>query len=70
MKTLIQQAGDYTLHVELDRVEVSDGVRIKFVSYFDSTRQNEQPSTKLDLHMSKSEFAVMCRAMNVFALED
>lgn len=70
MKTLIQQAGDYSLHVDLDTVEVTDGVRVRFVTHYQSARFPEDPQTKLDIHMSKQEFAVLCRTLSVFSVQN
>ncbi len=70
MKTLIQQAGDYSLCLELDPVPVTDGVRLRFQTYYDSAKDPEDPRTMVDLHMSKKEFAVLCRALTVFSVQN
>jgi hypothetical protein len=68
MKTKIQQAGDYSLHVQFDSVEVTDGVRMQFCTLDDSARFPEEARVKLDVHMTKEEFALLCRAVNMFAV--
>ena len=70
MKTKIQQAGDYSLEVVIDPVEVGDQVHVKFQTYMNNSRFPDEPMVQHDMCMSKEEFALMCRAFNVFALEN
>lgn len=68
MKTKIQQAGDYSLHVQFDAVEATNGVRMQFSTLDDSARFPDESRVKLDVHMTKEEFALLCRAVNMFAV--
>jgi len=70
MKTKIQQAGDYSLEVSINTVEVGNQVNVKFLTYMNNSRFPADAQVKLDLCMSREEFAVMCRAFNVYALEN
>lgn len=68
MKTKIQQAGNYSLHVQFDSVDATNGVRMQFSTLDDSSRFPEEERVKLDVHMTKEEFALLCRAVNLFAV--
>ena len=68
MKTKIQQAGNYSLHVQIDSVEVTNGVRLKFSTLDDSARFPQEERVGLDVNMTKEEFALLCRAVNLFAI--
>lgn len=70
MKILIQQTGDYSLLLKLDPVEVTDGVRLQLVSYLKTAKQPDDSRTQLDLHLSKQEFSVLCRALNIYSMQD
>jgi hypothetical protein len=68
MKTKIQQAGDYSLHVQFDAVEATDGIRMQFCTLDSSARFPDEARVKLDVHLTKEEFALLCRAVNMFAV--
>ena len=70
MKTLIQQAGDYSLEVSIAHVEVGDQVNVKFLTYMSTAKFPEDARVQYDVCMSKEEFAILCRAFNVYALEN
>ena len=70
MKTLIQQAGDYSLEVSIAPVEVSDQVNVKFLTYMSTAKFPKDARVQYDVCMSKEEFAILCRAFNVYALEN
>ena len=68
MKTKIQQAADYSLHIQLDQVEVTNGVRVQLMSYFDSAKNPLEPRVGIDLHMSQEEFELLRQAVNNFTV--
>jgi hypothetical protein len=68
MKTKIQQADDYSLHIQLDHVEASKGVRVQLLTYQETSRTPNEPRRQIDLHMSQKEFALLCQAVNTFAI--
>ena len=68
MKTKIQQAGNYSLHVQFNSVDATNGVRMQFSTLDDSARFPDEERVKLDVHMTKEEFALLCRAVNLFAV--
>lgn len=70
MKTLVQQTGDYSLFLKLDPVEITDGVRVRLVSYLKTADQPDDPQTRLDWHLSKQEFGVLCRALNIYSMQE
>lgn len=70
MKTKIQQAGDYSLEVSIEPVEIGDLIRVRFQTYMSTAKFPNDARVQYDMCMSKDEFAVMCRAFNVYALEN
>lgn len=70
MKTKIQQAGDYSLEVSIEPVEIGDLVRVKFLTFMSTARFPNDARVQYDVCLSKEEFAVLCRTLNVYALEN
>ena len=70
MKAKIQQAGDYSLEVNIEPVEIGDQIRVRFQTYMSTARFPNDARVQYDMCMSKEEFAVLCRAFNVYALEN
>jgi hypothetical protein len=70
MKTKIQQAGDYSLEVEIEPVEIGDQVRVKFLTFMSTAKFPDDARVQYDVCMSKEEFGLLCRAFNVYSLEN
>lgn len=70
MKTLIQQAGDYSLHASIEPVEVGDLIRLKFQTFMSTSKFPEDARVQYDVCLSKEEFAVLCRTLNIYAVEN
>jgi hypothetical protein len=70
MKTKIQQAGDYSLDVSIEPVEVGDLIRLKFQTFMSTSKFPEDARVQYDVCLSKEEFAVLCRTLNIYAVEN
>ena len=70
MKTKIQQAGDYSLEVSVEPVEVGDLIRLRFQTFMSTAKFPNDARVQYDVCMSKGEFAVLCRSLNLYAVEN
>lgn len=70
MKTKIQQAGDYSLDVSIEPVEIGDLIRLKFQTFMSTAKFPEDARVQYDVCLSKEEFAVLCRTLNIYAVEN
>ena len=70
MKTKIQQAGDYSLEVSVEPVEVGDLIRLRFQTFMSTAKFPNDARVQYDVCMSKEEFAVLCRSLNLYAVEN
>jgi hypothetical protein len=70
MKTKIQQAGDYSLDVSIEPIEVGGLIRLKFQTFMSTSKFPEDARVQYDVCLSKEEFAVLCRTLNIYAVEN
>lgn len=70
MKTKIQQAGDYSLEVSVEPVEIGDLVRLRFQTFMSTAKFPNDARVQYDVCMSKEEFAVLCRTLSLYAVEN
>jgi hypothetical protein len=70
MKHKIQQAGDYSLEVSIESVEIGDLVRLKFQTFMSTAKFPDDARVQYDVCLTKEEFSVLCRTLNIYAVQN
>jgi hypothetical protein len=63
----LQTGGTWSLNLNLEPVEYTKGVRVRFQTQETESRNPEDLRTALDIHMSAEEFEKFKQAINSYA---
>lgn len=64
----IQEGGTWSLNLNLESVEYTQGIRLRVQTQDTESRNPEDMRTSLDLHLSPQEFELLKQAVNGFAM--
>lgn len=68
MITKIQQGGSWSLNLNLEPVEYTQGIRLRVQTQDTESRNHEDMRTSLDVHLSPQEFELLKQAVNDFVM--
>lgn len=68
MISKIQQGGSWSLSLNLEPVEYTQGVRLRVQTQDTESRNPEELRTSIDLHFNPQEFELLKQAVNNFTM--